>query len=330
MSEGPKESHENNTELREIIKRLETEMSTHKKRLEIATEEREKLISSLALANGVKEIMETKLQRTMEELKVREEEFDCLQKQLKMMTEAENKKQEQHNAELDEIRKLRREISIARETRKDLEADINLARQKLKESSDRELKLVDMVDSLKEREQELGRVLMVERQEKKLNNWMDKMSLKNAAEREEDLKNKLMNLNKDISASSAQKVKELNETVKKYSVEKNNLEQKLGKITLDKEMLMDNVKLLEGQVKKLKSAPRSNSNSTTVPIERVSNFMFFNDYNIIIIIEILCMDLIFPSWNIKRQQLFNALFALLHFIFFYNNPYARRLINYIF
>ncbi|CAL1686349.1 unnamed protein product [Lasius platythorax] len=271
MSEGPKESHENNTELRENIKRLETEMSTHKKRLEIATEEREKLISSLALANGVKEIMETKLQRTMEELKVREEEFDCLQKQLKMMTEAENKKQEQHNAELDEIRKLRREISIARETRKDLEADINLARQKLKESSDRELKLVDMVDSLKEREQELGRVLMVERQEKKLNNWMDKMSLKNAAEREEDLKNKLMNLNKDISASSAQKVKELNETVKKYSVEKNNLEQKLGKITLDKEMLMDNVKLLEGQVKKLKSAPRSNSNSTTVPIERLQN-----------------------------------------------------------
>ncbi|XP_029163960.1 A-kinase anchor protein 9-like isoform X2 [Nylanderia fulva] len=269
-SEDPKENHVNITELQEKIKRLKTEMYTYEKQLEIATEEREKLISSLALANGVKEIMETQLQRTIEELKAREEESDYLQKQLKIMTEAENRKQEQRNAELEEIRVLRKDIGIARETRIKLEADINLARQRLKETSDREMKLTDMVESLKEREIELSRKLIVERQEKNLNNWMDKMDLKQAAEREEDLNHKLMNLNKikDISVSSIQRIKELNETVDKYSIEKKNLEQKLDKLTLDKEMLIRQVKSLEGQVKKLKS---SNSNSTTVPIEKLQN-----------------------------------------------------------
>lgn len=270
-NEDPEENHENITELQEKIKRLEIEMNTYEKQLEIATEEQEKLISSLALANGMKEIMETQLHRTTEELKAREEESNYLQKQLKMMTEAENRKQEQRKAELEEIRVLRRDINIARETRIELEADINLARQRLKEASDRELKLTDMVESLKEREIELSRKLIFEREEKKLNNWMDKMDLKHAAEREEDLKNKLMNLNKmkDISASSVQRIKELNETVEKYSIEKKNFEQKLDKISLDKEMLIRQVKSLEGQVKKLKSAQALTSNSATVPIERV-------------------------------------------------------------
>lgn len=277
-SEDPKGSREN-TELRENIKRLETEMSTYEKRLEIATEEREKLISSVALANGMKEIMEANLHRTTEELKVQEEECDHLQKQLKMMMEAENKKQEQRDAELDEIRGLHREISIARETRINLEADINLARQKLKESSDRELKLTHMVESLKERETELNTKLIIAKEkEKNLKDWIENLqpSLKTVAEREEDTRNKLVNFNKD-TASFAQRIKELNELVEKYSVEKNNLKRKLDKITIDRDTAMQRVSCLEGRIKKLKNgqAPTSNSNSTTISIERVSNFVHF-------------------------------------------------------
>ncbi|KAM0724726.1 Pericentrin [Formica fusca] len=271
-SEDPKGSREN-TELRENIKRLETEMSTYEKRLEIATEEREKLISSVALANGMKEIMEANLHRTTEELKVQEEECDHLQKQLKMMMEAENKKQEQRDAELDEIRGLHREISIARETRINLEADINLARQKLKESSDRELKLTHMVESLKERETELNTKLIIAKEkEKNLKDWIENLqpSLKTVAEREEDTRNKMVNSNKD-TASFAQRIKELNELVERYSVEKNNLKRKLDKITIDRDTAMQRVSCLEGRIKKLKNgqAPTSNSNSTTISIERL-------------------------------------------------------------
>ncbi|XP_025266921.1 pericentrin isoform X3 [Camponotus floridanus] len=265
----PKESRDNNTELRENIKRLETEVSTYEKRLEIATEEQEKLISSLTLANGMKEIMEANLNRTMKELKEREEELDYLQKQLKMMTEAENNKRD---TELDEIKILRREISIARETKINLEADINLARQKLKESADRELKLTHMVESLKERETDFNTKLMIAKEkEKSLKDWIENLqpNLKVIAEKEENIR-KLVNFNTDTPASSVQRIKDLNELVERYSVEKNNLEQELDKMMVDKEMLMNRAKVLEGEIKKLKSAqaPTSN-NSTTVPIERL-------------------------------------------------------------
>ncbi|XP_072759638.1 uncharacterized protein [Anoplolepis gracilipes] len=275
-SEGVKENHEkSNAELRENIKRLETEMSTYERRLEIATEEQEKLISSLALANGMKEIMEANLQRTMEELKMREEEFDYLQKQLKMMTEVENRRQEQRNAEVEEIKVLHREINSARETRANLEADINFARQKLKESSDRELKLTRMVESLKERETELNMKLRIAKEkEKNLKDWIENLQSKVVAETEEDMRNKLVNFNKNASANYEQRIKELNESVDRYAIEKNKLEQKLDKTTIDRDMLMHHVKLLEGQIKKLKSAqaPISNSNSIIVPTERLQKF----------------------------------------------------------
>ncbi|XP_050446961.1 A-kinase anchor protein 9-like isoform X3 [Cataglyphis hispanica] len=275
-NEDPKESREN-TELQENIKRLETEASTYKKRLEIATEEREKLISSLALANGMKEIMEANLHRTTEELKVQEEEYDQLQKQLKMMMEAENRKQDKRDADLDEIRRLHREISIARETRINLETDINLAKQKLKESSDRELKLTHMVESLKERETELNTKLIIAKEkEKNLKDWIENLqpSLKTVAEREEDISNKLVNFNKDVPTGSMQRIKELNELVEKYSVEKNNLKRKLDRITIERDTAMQRIKLLEGQIKKLKSAQAltSNSNSTTISIEKLQKF----------------------------------------------------------
>lgn len=217
-------------------------------------EEQERLISSLALTNGLKEILEADLRRTTAELKAREEDCNYLQKQLKILTES--KKQDQRDVELDEIKELRREINIAREVRLELEADINRAKQELKESSNRELKLLCTVDSLKERETELNARLAISK------------------EKERKLKDLIENA-KDVPASFMQKIKELSETVEKYAIEKSNLEDKIGKLRVDRELLTQRVKLLDGQLKKLKTTQAS-SQQASVPIERVSNFVYLN------------------------------------------------------
>lgn len=236
-----------NAELRENIKKLENEMSKYEKQLEIATEEQERLISSLALTNGLKEILEADLRRTTEELRAREEDCNYLQKQVKMLTES--KKQDQRDAGLDEIKELRREINISREVRIQLEADINRAKQELKESSNRELKFVRTIDSLKERETELNTRLVISK------------------EKERKLKDLIENA-KDVPASFMQKIKELCETIEKYAVEKSNLEDKISKLKVNREMLMQRVKFLEEQVKKLRTTQVTTSNQQ-VPIERV-------------------------------------------------------------
>lgn len=229
-------------------------MSKYQKQLEIAMEEQERLISSLALTNGLKEILEVDLRRTTEELKAREEDCNYLQKQLKMLTE--NKKQDQRDAELDELKELRKEINIAREVRIRLEADINRAKQELKESSNRELKLVRTIDSLKERETELN------------------MRLAFSEEKERKLKDLIENANtmgNDDSVNFMQKMKELSDTVEKYAIEKSNFEHKIGKLKVDRELLTQRVKLLEEQSKKVKTIQASSQQ--TVSMERVLNFV---------------------------------------------------------
>ncbi|XP_024873620.1 filamin-A-interacting protein 1-like isoform X1 [Temnothorax curvispinosus] len=64
-SENLEESREHNAELRED---MENEMSIKYEKLEIPMEERERLINSLALTNGLKKILEVDLGRTTEEL----------------------------------------------------------------------------------------------------------------------------------------------------------------------------------------------------------------------------------------------------------------------
>ncbi|XP_018057883.1 PREDICTED: A-kinase anchor protein 9-like isoform X2 [Atta colombica] len=243
------ESRKHNAQLKENIKKLENEMSKYEKRLEIATEEQERLISSLALTNGLKEILEADLRRTAEELKAREEHCNYLQEQVKMLTE--NMKHGQRNAEFDEIKELRREINDAREIRIELETDINRARQELKESSNRELKLTRTVDSLKERETELN------------------MRLAISKEKERKFKDLIENT-KDVPTNFMQKIKELSETVEKYAIENSNLDDKIGRMRTDRELSMQRVKLLEGQLKKLKNTHASSQQ--TIPIERLQNF----------------------------------------------------------
>lgn len=265
-------------------------MSRYEKRLEIAMEERERLISDLMLANGTKEILEADLRRTVEELKEQEEKCDYLQKQLKILSEIESRKQEQHDINLDEIKDLRREINIAKEARIELQTDIKVAKQELKGSSDRELKLARTVETLKEREAELNTKLAISKEkERKLKELIEDLqpSLKAAVEKEEDikdLKNKLTNTKERRMSTSYMRIKELNETIEKYAAEKHDLQSKLGRIREDKEMLTQRVKMLEGQNKKLKNTQVLSQQ--TVPIEKVLNSVLSNCNIIIIIIRI--------------------------------------------
>lgn len=235
--------------------------------MEIADEERESLISSLELANGMKEIFEANLRRTEEELKAREVECDCLQKRMKMMREIESKKQ--RDAEMDDVKDLRKEINnTGRDTRMDLEADRSLAKQDIKMSSERELKLSRAVESLKGRAAELSRELAVSQEnERRMKELIENVqpSLKAAAEREEEMK--LLLSARDIP-SVLQRNKELIETIEKYAAERNNLEDKLGRMRHDRDLSMHRVKQLEGQVTKLK-ATQISSQQSAVPFERV-------------------------------------------------------------
>lgn len=245
-------------------------MSKYEKRLEIAMEERENLIKSLALVNGQKDVGEANLRRIMEELKAQEERCEYLQKQLRMLTEVESKKQEQRDVELHEMKGLRKQINVAREAEIDLKAERKLAKQELKDSLDRELKLEHTVESLKERMTELNSQLVLSKEkERKLKDLTEELqpNLKSfVIETEEDIRNKLPSTT-DVSASFVQKIKGLNEMIEKYAADKNNLQDKLSKMRIDKGMLTQRVKLLEAEVKKLKSTQASVQQ--TVAVEKV-------------------------------------------------------------
>ncbi|KAL0122164.1 hypothetical protein PUN28_007126 [Cardiocondyla obscurior] len=241
-NENFEESREHTAELQENIKRLENELSKYEKQLEIAMEEQERLISSLTLINGAKEILETDLRRTMKELKAREEDCNYLQKQLKMLTES--KKRDPQNSELDEIKELRSEINTAREVKIKLETDINRMKQELKGCSNRELKLLRTVNSLKEREAELNAKLAISK------------------DRERKFKDLIENV-QDLPTAFLQKMRELSNTAEKFVVEKNYFE-------VDRELLTQRVKSLEGQLKKLKTTQISSQQ--TVSIEKLQNF----------------------------------------------------------
>lgn len=247
-------------------------MCRYEKRLDIAKEERERLISDLILANGTKEILEVELRRATKESKIQEEKCDYLQRQLKILSDVESRNHEQHSSNRDEIKELRKEINVTRDAKIDLETDIKLAKHELKEFSDRELKLTRTVEALKEREVELDKKLALSKEkERKLKELIEDLqpSLMAAVERGEDikdLKNKLMNA-KERRMSTGFVQRSNDEMVEKHAAEKYDLQCRLGKMRDDKEFLTRSVKLLEGEIKKLKSMQVLSQQ--TVPIEKV-------------------------------------------------------------
>ncbi|XP_076652760.1 uncharacterized protein LOC143359027 isoform X3 [Halictus rubicundus] len=246
----------NNAELKDTLRRLQTEKNRFEMQLEMEVEEKEKLISNLALVEGIKEHLQTDLNRTKEEMKAREEECEWLQKRIKTMSDAESRRQEQRTSEHNQLKGLRREINNTREVMVDLEADMKQSKRELTESLEREMKLAETVETLRERETNLLKKLFAAKdEEKKLRDTIAELQqqLRSSAERELEFTKESKSRysgDKNTPTKLLQKIKDLSENNAKYLNEKSMLQEKLVKALEDKEQLGQRVKLLESRVKR--------------------------------------------------------------------------------
>lgn len=114
MESFEKEGREN-IELKDTLRKLQMEKNHFEKQLELEVEKNENLTSNLVLIKGTNDHLQTDLRRTKEELKAKQEEGEWLQKRIKIMSDAETKRQEQKISEHSELKTLRREINNARD-----------------------------------------------------------------------------------------------------------------------------------------------------------------------------------------------------------------------
>ncbi|XP_014603127.1 PREDICTED: golgin subfamily A member 4-like isoform X3 [Polistes canadensis] len=240
-----------NVELRDSLKKNETERNRYEKQLEVVVEEKESLVSSLVLADGIKEQLEIDLRRTKEELKAKEAECEWLQNRIKTMSDAEAKRQDQRTSEHYELKGLRRELENAREVIIDLEADM---KQSKLESGERESKLRQKLESFKIKEAELIEKLILSKDEERKQRELVlelqqklKTRVKKIADLTKELDIKSTKENND-PAKYMNKIKELMEINEKYSNEKDILHYKLVKVKHDKEQLKEQIRDLQTQL----------------------------------------------------------------------------------
>ncbi|XP_076276510.1 uncharacterized protein LOC143207205 isoform X3 [Lasioglossum baleicum] len=256
MTESFEKEERNNAELKDTLRKLQTEKNRFEMQLEMEVEEKEKLISNLVLVDGIKEHLQTDLSRTKEEMKAREEECEWLQKRIKTMSDAESRRQEQRTSEHNQLKELRREIINTREVMVDLEADMKQSKRELTESLDRELKLAEEVETLRETKTNLLKKLFaVQDEEKKLRDTIAELQqeLRSPAERELEFTKESKSRyagDKNTSTKLFQKIKDLSDSNTKYLNEKSMLQEKLVKALEDKEQLGQRVKLLESRVRR--------------------------------------------------------------------------------
>ncbi|CAD1471579.1 unnamed protein product [Heterotrigona itama] len=257
LMENFEKERKENAELKDTLRKLQMEKNRCEKQLEVELEKEENL------KNGNNDHLQIDLRRTKEKLKTRQEECEWLQKRIKIMSDAETKRQEQKSTEHDELKNLRREINNAREVIMDLEADMKQSKRELTESVEREMKLTETVEALKERENDLFKKLSAFKdEEKKLKNVIAELEqeVKSCTRRELQLTKELKNrfTDEDIPIKYTQKIKDLSETNEKYMTEKTVLQEKLIQAREEKEQLIQRIKLLEDQIKRIKTSQVSN------------------------------------------------------------------------
>ncbi|XP_034190304.2 uncharacterized protein LOC117608800 isoform X2 [Osmia lignaria lignaria] len=264
LMENFEKEERDNAELKDTLKKLQMEKSRFEKQLEVEVEEKEKLISGLALIEGIKDHLQTDLRRTKEELRAREEECDWLQKRIKTMLDAESRRQEQRTSEHNELKALRREISNTREVMMDLEADMKQSKRELTESLEREMKLAEALEKLKERETDLLKKLSAgKEEERKLKDTILELqhdfrtSTRTESESTTEFKSRYTN-EKSVPVKYIQKIKELSEINEKYMNEIGMIHEKLIETREEKEQLNRKVRLLEAQVKRIKDSDNGN------------------------------------------------------------------------
>ncbi|XP_012282574.1 golgin subfamily A member 4 isoform X1 [Orussus abietinus] len=267
------------SELELTLKRTVAEKNRCEQRLEVALEEKEKFISSLVLAEGIKEHLETDLKRTKEELKSREDECEWLQKRIETMTNAETKRQQQRSNEHNELKSLRREVANCRDVMCDLEADMKQSKKELAKAVEQKTQLARCVELLTEKESELNRKLEAARnEEKRLKEVISDMQndLRANIEKELQLNNELQRerlcSENNAPVKFVQKIKELNEIVERLSGEKNALREKLMKAREEREQFATRTRTLESETAQRNKGPRGRSDVPPGVFENVQHF----------------------------------------------------------
>lgn len=254
----------NNIELRDTLKGAEMEKNRYEKQLELEMDEKEKLISSLALIEGIKEHLDSDLRRTKVALKTRDEECEWLQKRIKTMIDAEAKRQEQRTSEHSELKSLRRELNNAQEFMADLEADMKQSKRECAEAVDRERKLGLALKTFQEREAEYIEKLTAARAEDK----KSKETIQNLQQLLRSSSRKLVDMPKQIRGgyysekntpeALKEKILELMDTNERHMDEKNILRDKLLKVREEREQLVRRVKSLEAQLRQFSGVQELN------------------------------------------------------------------------
>ncbi|XP_024943907.1 A-kinase anchor protein 9 isoform X5 [Cephus cinctus] len=277
LAEEYEQVQRKNVELRDTLRKIENEKSRYEKQLEMFMEEKEKMISSLTLAEGTKEFLSTDLRRTKEELRAREEECEWLQQRISTMSNAENKRQQQRSDDHNELKSLRRAITSTREVMHDLESDMKQSKKELQKSLENQAQLTKRIESLTENEIQLNKQLNAARlEEKRLNEVIADMqndlqlSVKREVELTEELQRERISSQKKVPSQFVQKIEELNDSIERHSRVESMLQEKLAKAREEKEQFASRIRLLENKLVQRSKESTSGINSDLA--EKIQHF----------------------------------------------------------
>ncbi|CAD6234489.1 GSCOCG00001950001-RA-CDS [Cotesia congregata] len=239
-------------ELQDTLKINQAEKNRYEKQLEIELEERERLLSQIALVESSKEHLEIELKRTKEELKSYQDESKWLKKRLDSVLEADEKKQSQRNDEQNELKNLRHELKNTKEVMRDLEIDSKELKRQLERAQTEQDQVTYVLANLRKSESALQKKLnAAKNDEERLKEVIEELraELQARFNRELELSKGFLQENsagdKNMSAKLINQISELTSENARYSLEKGVLHDKLIKAREEIERHVVRVKELE-------------------------------------------------------------------------------------
>ncbi|XP_044599405.1 centromere-associated protein E-like isoform X3 [Cotesia glomerata] len=239
-------------ELQDTLKINQAEKNRYEKQLEIELEERERLLSQIALVESSKEHLEIELKRTKEELKSYQDESKWLKKRLDSILEADEKKQSQRSDEQNELKNLRHELKNTKEVMRDLEIDSKELKRQLERAQIEQDQVTHVLANLRKSESVLQKKLnAAKNDEERLKEVIEELraELQARFNRELELSKGFLQENsagdKNMSAKLINQITELTSENARYSLEKGVLHDKLIKAREEIERHVVRVKELE-------------------------------------------------------------------------------------
>ncbi|XP_074102982.1 uncharacterized protein LOC141530035 isoform X5 [Cotesia typhae] len=255
-------------ELQDTLKINQAEKNRYEKQLEIELEERERLLSQIALVESSKEHLEIELKRTKEELKSYQDESKWLKKRLDSILEADEKKQTQRSEEQNELKNLRHELKSTKEVMRDLEIDSKELKRQLERAQIEQDQVTHVLANLRKSESVLQKKLSVAKNdEERLKEVIEELraELQARFNRELELSKGFLQENsagdKNMSAKLINQISELTSENARYSLEKGVLHDKLIKAREEIERYVIRVKELELMLQHSDGVTSSHDNS---------------------------------------------------------------------